>query len=592
MSGLVRMDAVMEVQPERLDCAEEAPPGAERRGAAVDSVQERISRFATAKFERNLELGNLSMEQSYLARTAAAEHCLMHNIPRPQGTGTFGKTRAPHALKRSRSIELHGLYCWKPQPREKEMMDILCSFKEDRIAPEYIFPRDLSCHDRYVAHSVAEVLDLEHQSFGTEEGRVLRVWKPSAHQPPPLQGSRSTEFPATAARQLSQSDTAFTRMDTWIEFGAAPGFGQFTSLCEGTEPDTPVATAAAGGGVGDIKKGLATKTLDSSGALHRQISMRVIEETQELEAKVRRPSQPTRLTTGTGEVYQVVDHGTGTRAIFKPAVQPGQTSRRGGGLGDIQESPFSDSSDEIKTPLEDPADLDVQTQTHRKEVAAYLLDHFGFAGVLPTIESKVELQGSSTSGMIQKYLEHEQTADEDEWGRRQINALPRREVHTVGALDIRIFNCDRHGGNLLLDEVHEDGVKRTRLVPIDHELTLPPWRKLDSANFCWLSWPQAKEPFDLATEAYIRQLDPQRDVDILRSLDLSPECIATYRICCHLLKICAARGLRLYDIGNMMVRAPGVEHRSTSTSLQFSLGPSQHDVRRVCPFFPPFASDA
>ena len=52
----------------------------------------------------------------------------------------------------------------------------------------------------------------------------------------------------------------------------------------------------------------------------RQISDRVIHETATLRARASYTSAK-RITTGTGEVYEVRDGGTGERAIFKPAVE-------------------------------------------------------------------------------------------------------------------------------------------------------------------------------------------------------------------------------------------------------------------------------
>ena len=89
---------------------------------------------------------------------------------------------------------------------------------------------------------------------------------------------------------------------------------------------------------------------------------------------------------------------------------------------------------------------------------------------------------------------HRETADEDEWGRHSINRLSVAAVHRIGILDIRIFNEDRHGGNLLLD-YNTPGVDgMPRLVPIDHEMSLPPWTALGNATFCWSTWPQVISP--------------------------------------------------------------------------------------------------
>lgn len=71
---------------------------------------------------------------------------------------------------------------------------------------------------------------------------------------------------------------------------------------------------------------------------------------------------------------------------------------------------------------------------------------------------------------------------------------------------------------------------------------------------------QAKEPFDDATLAYIRALDLGRDEHLLRSLGLREASVATYRVGCSLLQDGAARGLRLKDLADLMLRAPGLDY--------------------------------
>jgi len=70
---------------------------------------------------------------------------------------------------------------------------------------------------------------------------------------------------------------------------------------------------------------------------------------------------------------------------------------------------------------------------------------------------ELELKGRENSGVLQKYFLHRETADEDEFGRTNINKLSVASVHHIGIFDIRIANEDRHGGNLLLDENSYDG---------------------------------------------------------------------------------------------------------------------------------------
>ena len=268
--------------------------------------------------------------------------------------------------------------------------------------------------------------------------------------------------------------------------------------------------------------------MPAASAITRMESKRVVADTEELSRRAppEVPSVFERIENGTGEVY-------GDRArtiIFKPATQRSRTSL---------------SRD------------DVTDDAHRKEVATYQLDHLGFAGVLPTMEATMQLKGTPQAGMIQRFLEHRETADEDAFGRRTINQLATREVHKIGILDVRTLNCDRHGGNLLLD--FESGGS-PKLVPIDHELCLPHWNQLADVTFCWINWPQANEPFDAETLAYIRDLECDRDIKLLRDLAIQEPSIVAYRLGYALLTRGAALGLRLVDLAKIAVRDPPFDY--------------------------------
>jgi hypothetical protein len=479
---------------------------------------------------------------------------------------------------------------------------------------------------------------LEHRSVDTPLGRCLSVWKERdlfgrlEQQRPQSQG-----FDAKSGRVLTHTDTwidsetrgAFAPLDELREMPATTSVGDCADAWSLGSSGTSISGAAAtpelvsidsigeiggGGGSGGLEKSFDSSEDPAAGEavpFSRQISDRVIHETRALRSRVRRPSQPKRITTGTGEVYEVRDGGTGERAIFKPAAQRRSSAAEEGGSS----SSYSSSSDgfvalehglersrSLSEPLDsalavthdrrrsgegsdDVDDVDEhdgndnndndddegrrrRALKNRREVAAYQLDHFGFAGVLPCLEVQVEHR----PGVLQSFLEHEETADEDEFGRNQILALPVREVHKIGILDLRLFNEDRHGGNLLLDFGGQSTSSSTsvispsspsgsggspRIVPIDHEDTLPDWRRLGNATFCWHNWPQSKEPFDDETLSYIRGLSPARDAQILRDLRFLDGSISTYRICCTLLKRGAARGLSLRELGDMVVR-PGI----------------------------------
>lgn len=95
-------------------------------------------------------------------------------------------------------------------------------------------------------------------------------------------------------------------------------------------------------------------------------------------------------------------------------------------------------------------------------------------------------------------------------------------------------------------------------MPIDHELTLPHWNSLGDATFCWSCWKQASQPFDMKTLDYIKELDIERDEFLLNNLNIPSTSIATYKICCHLLKICSQPpyNMLLKDIASIMLRFP------------------------------------
>ena len=99
-------------------------------------------------------------------------------------------------------------------------------------------------------------------------------------------------------------------------------------------------------------------------------------------------------------------------------------------------------------------------------------------------------------------------------------------VHRIGILDLRLFNCDRHTGNLLVQETARvsggapGGASRFprnapySLVPIDHGYALP--EALDNPYFEWLFWPQTSVPFSEEAKAYVARLDAAADVAMLR----------------------------------------------------------------------------
>ncbi|KAH7276844.1 hypothetical protein KP509_39G024400 [Ceratopteris richardii] len=230
-------------------------------------------------------------------------------------------------------------------------------------------------------------------------------------------------------------------------------------------------------------------------------------------------------------------------------------------------------------------------ETGVREVAAYLLDHGNFARVPPTVLVKVSHRifhiNSSASvhkepdrtypvsklASCQQFVPHDHDASDHGTSRFSVSS-----VHRIGILDVRIFNTDRHAGNILIRYSNAKDSQGDRsniyvnetleLIPIDHGLCLP--EELEDTYFEWLHWPQASVPFTEEELEYINKLDAGKDSDMLRTT------LPMLREACHrmlvlsttLLKKAAAAGLCLAEIGEMMTRDQ-IEERSELEMLCF-----------------------
>ncbi|KAJ8449742.1 hypothetical protein Cgig2_001398 [Carnegiea gigantea] len=199
-----------------------------------------------------------------------------------------------------------------------------------------------------------------------------------------------------------------------------------------------------------------------------------------------------------------------------------------------------------------------------RELAAYLLDHGGFAGVPPTAlvkfsHVKFHVNNSQIQtplhpykiASLQRYIQHDFDA-----GELGPSGFSVSSVHRIGILDVRLLNIDRHSGNILVGKYEHDkySLGATELVPIDHGLCLPEW--LDDPYFEWLHWPQALVPFSEVEMEYIANLNPFEDAELLRAQlpCLSESSIRVLVVCTIFLKRGVSAGLCLGDIGEMMTR--------------------------------------
>lgn len=206
-------------------------------------------------------------------------------------------------------------------------------------------------------------------------------------------------------------------------------------------------------------------------------------------------------------------------------------------------------------------------ETGFREVAAYLLDYDHFANVPPTALVKIThsifnvndgVNGNkphkkkqvSKIASFQQFIPHDFDASD-----HGTSSFPVSAVHRIGILDIRIFNTDRHAGNLLVRKLDVVGTfGQVELIPIDHGLCLP--ETLEDPYFEWIHWPQASIPFSDDELEYIENLDPGKDCDMLQSeLPMIREaCLRVLVLCTLFLKEAATFGLCLAEIGEMMSR--------------------------------------
>ncbi|DAZ94449.1 TPA: hypothetical protein N0F65_002767 [Lagenidium giganteum] len=209
-----------------------------------------------------------------------------------------------------------------------------------------------------------------------------------------------------------------------------------------------------------------------------------------------------------------------------------------------------------------------------REEAAYELDARmnGFSGVPTTAVARLHLSniGRTKQGAVQKFMIGSIGSMEG-FGmpfdlKKAEEFVPVDQVHRIGLLDVRLFNTDRHPGNILL--IGERAPYT--MVPIDHGCILPSWFHLGEARFDWLEYPQSKVPFSSAAMQYIDALDADADAMALRRLGIREECVVTLKICTLFLQRAALAGKTLHWIGTFMQREGCFENPSRLESAVLS----------------------
>ncbi|XWS50101.1 hypothetical protein CRYUN_Cryun12cG0059700 [Craigia yunnanensis] len=269
-------------------------------------------------------------------------------------------------------------------------------------------------------------------------------------------------------------------------------------------------------------------------------------------------NQPIRSSEGTGGTYFMQDKlGLDYVSIFKPIDEEPMAVNNPQGL------PLSTNGEGLKkgTRVGEGA---------VREVAAYILDHpksgprslsgemMGFAGVPPTCMVQCLHKGFNHPdgygcvpenvkvGSLQMFMKNSGSCEDMGPGR-----FPVEEVHKISLFDIRMANADRHAGNILIGK---GGDGQTVLIPIDHGYCLP--ENFEDCTFDWLYWPQSRKPYSPDTIDYIKSLDAEQDIALLKfnGWDVPVECARTLCISTMLLKKGVERGLTPFTIGGIMCR--------------------------------------
>jgi hypothetical protein len=194
-----------------------------------------------------------------------------------------------------------------------------------------------------------------------------------------------------------------------------------------------------------------------------------------------------------------------------------------------------------------------------REEAAYVIDRAagGQAYVPVTARASLAEGGVRKKGSVQQFVEGSVGPVENFGMPRE---LPDAEAfvgldnaQAVACLDIRIFNTDRHAGNLLLA-----GPRPHKIVCIDHGCVLPAWWALDSSRFdAWIDWPHVKAPPSEVTLGLIQEVvgNTSAVVQELENLGVPKQALWTLEICTSLLQKCVLHhGLNLRSVALLMTR--------------------------------------
>lgn len=224
-----------------------------------------------------------------------------------------------------------------------------------------------------------------------------------------------------------------------------------------------------------------------------------------------------------------------------------------------------------------------------REVAAYIIDR-KFAGVPETTLAKIRhpflyKANHALNGIcdykvcsLQQYVFN--LSSSIDYGSSNFSC---EDVQKIAALDIRICNLDRHGGNILVSKssyTQDDNICQSfHLIPIDHGYCLPHINYLSDLQFEWRLWRQSNQPIMESIKDYVRQIDIEKDIRSLQVVlgeAIPTSSILTLRFCTYFLKAGVEAGLTFREMADAMIGEmddvddPSIDIMGTSKLQKFA----------------------
>ncbi|KAK8795473.1 hypothetical protein WA158_000130 [Blastocystis sp. Blastoise] len=193
---------------------------------------------------------------------------------------------------------------------------------------------------------------------------------------------------------------------------------------------------------------------------------------------------------------------------------------------------------------------------YKREIAAYLLDRSGFFRVPPTLPARIfhpsfsflNDNPSPKLGSLQMFVDSRDIAGN--WGPSKFSI---QEVQKICLLDIYILNTDRNDANILLTD--DDYSGHFSFIPVDHGYSLPDRPEISEYSWCWLDWPQVKQPWTPECQEYIRNINVDNDSYMLyTNLGIRKICLIYMRISGILLQLSLEYNLSPYQVACIYIR--------------------------------------